>query len=279
MKNLFAFFSRFSREFLFLGLQVFCFYLIFTNSNYQKLSVISSANAVSGEVYTQKSNVTQYFNLVDENRKLAEENAVLKTKMKDSYLAVYSSYYKINDTLYKQQYEYRTANAINTTTNLQHNFITLDKGSLHGITADMGVLSPQGLVGVVVDVSNYFSTVLPIINTRFTSPVEIKRTGHFGLLKWNGTDIATAKIEDIANHALIVAGDTVITRESSGFYPAGKNVGVVEEVNQPEGSNYLDLTIKLTTDFSSLKKVYVVSNLLKQEKDILEEVMMEDEEE
>ncbi len=279
MKNLFAFFSRFSREFIFLGLQVLCFYLFFTYSNYQRLSIISSSNSVAGEMYTQKSNVTQYFNLVDENRRLAEENAVLKTRMKDSYLAVYSSYYKINDTLYKQQYEYRTASAINTTTNLQHNFITLDKGDLHGVTPDMGVLSPQGLVGVVVETSRYFSTVLPIINTRFTSPVEIKRTAHFGLLKWNGTDIAEAQIEDIANHALIVEGDTVITRESSGFYPAGKLVGIVEEVNQPEGSNYLDLTIKLSTDFSSLKKVYVVSNLLKLEKDELEENMIEEEEE
>jgi rod shape-determining protein MreC len=271
MKNFFAFLSKYHKEFLVIILQAVCLAIFFSNNSFQRSVLISSSNQAIGEVYAKKADLTQYFNLLEENDKLAQENAVLKSMLRDAYYLSVRNHDEVLDTVLGQQYRYYTAKAINATLNLQSNYITLNKGTSQGLAVDMGVISPEGLVGVVVNCSRNFSVILPIINNRFTSSVEIKRTNNFGLLKWDGVNPMYAKIEDIANHARINRGDTVVTRSSSAIYPTGIMVGVVDKIEQPEGSNYLDLTIKLAVDFSKITTVYVVDNLMKREQIKVEE--------
>lgn len=265
MKNFFAFLSKFHKEFLAVALQALCLSFFFIHNSFQRSVLISSSNQVVGEIYTQKASLTKYFNLIEQTEQLAAENAVLRSKQKEAYYISIKRSYQVGDSTGIQQYKYSTARAINATTNLQFNFITLSKGRNQGIDQDMGVISPEGLVGVVKNVSANYATVLPIINTNFTASVEVKRTKNFGLLKWDGVDPRFAKIEDIANHARIVKGDTIVSRASSAIYPTGVMVGIVEKIEQPQGSNYLDLKIKLAVDYSKITTVYVVNNLMKRE--------------
>ena len=270
MKNFFAFLSKFHKEFLAVALQALCLSFFFINNSFQRSVLISSSNQVVGEIYTQKASLTKYFNLIEQTEQLAAENAVLRSKQKEAYYISIRRSFQVGDSTAMQQYKYSTARAINATTNLQFNFITLSKGRNQGIDQDMGVISPEGLVGVVKNVSSNYATVLPIINKNFTASVEVKRTKNFGLLKWDGSNSRYARIEDIANHARIVKGDTVITRASSAIYPTGIMVGIIDEIEQPEGSNYLDLKIRLAVDFSKISTVYVINNLMKREQVQLE---------
>lgn len=278
MKNFFAFLSKYHKEFLAVALQALCLSFFFIHNSFQRSVLISSSNQLVGEVYAQKADLTQYFDLLEQNNLLAEENAILRSKVKEAYYFQTRKFFMVGDTTSLQQYEYSTARAINGTTNLVGNFITLNKGFGQGVRRDMGVISPEGMVGVVVNCSRNFSTVLPIINTRFTASVEIKRTKNFGLLRWDGVDPRYAKIDDIANHARIVKGDTVVSRTSSKIYPTGVVVGIVDKIEQPEGSNYLDLKIRLTVDYSRLTTVYVTNNLLKREQEKLEQKTVEEQE-
>ncbi len=270
MKNFFAFLSKYHKEILAIVLQAFCLSFFFIHNSFQRSVLISSSNEVIGEAYAKKSDLTKYFNLLEENDQLAMENANLRSRLEDAFYIQIHDSQTVGDTTSQQQYIYSTAKVINATTNLQGNFITLDKGLKQGVNKDMGVISPEGLVGVVVNVSDNYATVLPVINTRFTASVEIKRTKNFGLLRWDGVNALYSKIEDIANHARIVKGDTVISRASSAIYPTGIMVGIVDKIEQPEGSNYLDLRIKLAVDFSKISTVYVVNNLMKKEQNQLE---------
>lgn len=251
-------------------LQALCLTFFFSKNYFQRSILISSSNKVIGNTYEQKAKLTHYLNLVEENEKLAQENARLKSSLISSYYLSVRNTDTIIDTALQQQYRYYNARVINSTVNLQNNFLTLDKGSVQGISDTMGVISPQGLVGVVIKTGKNFSTVLPVINTAYLTPVEVNRTNNFGLLKWDGVNPRYAKIEDIANHARIKKGDTVTTRISSKLYPGGIMVGVVDKIEQPEGSNYLDLRIKLSVDFSSITTVYVVNNIMRREQEILE---------
>ncbi len=271
MKNFFAFLSKYHKEFLAVILQALCLSFFFVNNSFQRSVLISSSNQMVGEVYTQKSRITKYFDLLEQTEQLAAENAILRSQANGSYYMSIRKSYQVGDTLSLQQYKYYTARAINTTTSDQFNFITLNKGRNQGINKDMGVISPEGLVGVVVNVSSNFATVLPIINTNFNASVEIKRTKNFGLLKWDGVDPRYAKIIDIANHARIVKGDTVVSLASSAIYPTGVMVGIVEKIEQPPGSNYLDLKIRLAVDYTKITAVYVIDNLMKQEQKKLEQ--------
>ncbi|MFN2422436.1 MAG: rod shape-determining protein MreC, partial [Cryomorphaceae bacterium] len=165
---------------------------------------------------------------------------------------------------------------INSSINKQLNFLTIDKGRKDGLAPEMAVINPQGLVGVVKDVSEHFSTVIPVINLSFIASAELKRTGNFGLLKWDGKDHRYAMLNDVPGHADVIEGDTLVTRGSSGIYPSGVPVGIVNNVEQRAGSNFHQIRIELFNDFGSLRYVYVVENLLRSEQRLLEEKMEED---
>jgi rod shape-determining protein MreC len=134
----------------------------------------------------------------------------------------------------------------------------------------MGVINTNGLVGVVKDVSEHFSTVIPIINLSFTASAELERTGSFGLLRWDGKNHRYAMLNDIPGHVDVREGDTLVTRSASGIYPRGIQIGTVAQVEQKDGSNFHQIKVLLNNDFGQLRYVYVVDNLLRAEQDLIE---------
>ena len=64
---------------LFLLLEVFSFILIFNYNSYQKVKYLNSSNRVTASIYNSFNSVVNYFSLASVNRKLAEENAKLKS--------------------------------------------------------------------------------------------------------------------------------------------------------------------------------------------------------
>src|SRR6476620_11782794 len=125
MKNLFAFVVKHNFIFVFLLLQVICFWLMVRNGGYQGSHVLNSSNKAVANVYETASNTKEYFALKQENDKLAAENAVLRNFLKSNYLALPQKEYKVNDTVYKQQYTYVSAKVVNISVNKRRNFMTL----------------------------------------------------------------------------------------------------------------------------------------------------------
>lgn len=270
MRNFILFISKYHIFFLFLAFQVVCFVLIARNNSFHHSGFINSSNAVVGKLFEWRSSFTEYINLKRVNEDLAEENQRLRNKLKANFVNVNEHFVLINDTLRERQYQYKNAEVINKSINKQRNFLTINKGSNEGITPEMGVINAHGLVGIVKDVSEHFSTVIPIINIAYTASVEIKRTGNFGLLNWRGEDYRFAYIEDIAKHVNVQLGDTIVTRSASAIYPKGIFVGTVSRIVDEPGSNYFDIQIRLVNDFSALHYVSVLENLLKEEQVELE---------
>jgi rod shape-determining protein MreC len=141
---------------------------------------------------------------------------------------------------------------------------------LDGIRRDMGVIGVKGLVGVVRETSPHFALVTSILGNELAPSVELKRTGHFGLLKWDTSDPATASLTDVANHVQVAPGDTVVTRGDDGVFPRGVPVGTVLSVEEDPGSNFHKITVKLGEDLARTAYVHVVSDLMKTERDTLE---------
>jgi rod shape-determining protein MreC len=146
-----------------------------------------------------------------------------------------------------------------------NNYITLNKGTLAGIKEDMGVLSPTGVVGVVVNVSSHFSKVIPILNPKYHLSCKIKGTNFFGTLSWDGEDSRYTSLKELPQHALFNIGDTVVTSGFSTVFPEGVPVGTVETTFKKKGENYNSLKVKLFTNFGALSEVLIVVNALKDE--------------
>lgn len=271
MKNLLHFIVRFHFTILFIVFEIFCLLLLVNYNNYQKSEFLNSSNAISGGIYEKVSSVTDYLSLAKTNEELNRENVRLRNLLHSSYKLTTDSFFVFLDTIYKQQYIYRTAKIINNSVNKQLNYITLNKGRIHGIEREMAVVTDNGVVGVVKSVSDNFASVISVLNDRLRISAKLKGNNYHGSLIWDGLDYRKAMLKDIPFHVKIAKGDTIVTSGYSAIFPEGLQLGVVDEVMTSSGSNFQNIKVLLSNDFKSLSYVKVVGDLMKEERLKLEE--------
>lgn len=269
MRNLLAFLKKYDYIFIFLLLEVLAVVLMVRNSYYQSAKIVTWGNNVAGGWYNGMSSLSDYFGLRGENDRLAKENALLRAQMASSYINYTDSIFIHNDTVYKQRFSYQAADVIKSTWTQQRNYIMINKGSLHGIRPDMAVISPQGIVGVVVNVTRNFSTVMPVLHPDSRNSVKFKRTNSNGSLEWDGVDYRYASVVDIPTTYKLYKNDTIITSGLSNDFPEGILVGYVTRFSSISGSGFYNIRIRLATEFNKLQHVYVVDNRFRQEQDSL----------
>ncbi|MBN2596712.1 MAG: rod shape-determining protein MreC [Marinifilaceae bacterium] len=275
MKNLLHFIVRFHFTIIFVVIEIFCMLLLVSYNNYQKTEFLNSSNALTGSLYEKVSSTTDYLALDKLNEELNKENTRLKNILAESYKMSVDSSVLYNDSLYQQQYLYRTAKVINNSVNKQLNYITLNKGKLNGIQPEMAVVTDHGVVGVVKSVSNNFSTVISLLNSRISISAKIKKNNYFGSLTWDGKDYKTARLYEVPIHVSIQIGDTIVTSGYSSIFPEGILLGTVQEILPSSGGNFHELIVAFANDFKSLSYVKVIGDLMKNERLELEKEVIE----
>lgn len=279
MNNLLKFIARYQIVILFIFLELLAVAIIVQNNKYHKAGFLNTSNFITGNINTFYSNFTAYLHLKDANKALAEENARLHNQLYQvEYMLIPHSVgdsvttgtiqIQINDTIIIdtiQSFEYVPALTISNSINKMYNYVFLDKGKKDGVKTDMGVINQNGVVGIVVNVSNSYSVVMPLVNEKSKLSVKIKNQGYFGTLNWKLGEPEYAYISEIPKHVQLNQGDSVITSGYSQIFPEGKLVGFVEKTEVEEGSSFLNLKIKLAVDFAKLHYVYVLNNLASDE--------------
>lgn len=265
MKSLFRFFYKYHFLFLFILLEFFCFVLIVRNNIYQKASFINSSNYVIASIYDSYCSLSRYFSLENANRKLLHENTVLHNMMKENYKSNVVDLKEFSDSVYSKQYIYQPATVINNSIYKPYNYITLDKGSRHGVEPEMAVISNEGTVGIVKDVSRNYCTVISLLNQHLKISAKIKGKKYFGSVSWNGKDYRECEMNEIPFHVIIRNNDTIVTSGYSSIFPEGIPIGTISSYYKNESSSFYDIRVKLFTDFSRLSDVYIVKNKFKDE--------------
>tara|TARA_R110002096_G_scaffold136909_10_gene289923 strand:- start:1758 stop:2594 length:837 start_codon:yes stop_codon:yes gene_type:complete len=271
MRNLIAFISKYSYFFLFLIFEVFAFYLLFSNNHLQRTSFLNSTNSITGSIYQRYANFTDYLNLKEVNQLLVEENKRLKENQIQSYQRLFGENVMVDDTIFKQKYFYTIAGVINNSVNKQSNYLTINIGENNGIKNGMGVVSSNGVVGVVKNVSKNYASILSLLHQDAKISAKLKNTNYFGSMQWDGVDYRMGVLEDIPNHVDIQVGDTIETSGYSAIFPEGIPLAIVSEFEKVEGENFYEIKVQFTNDFKTLSKVYVVKNIHQEEQNLLEE--------
>ena len=274
MRNLFNFLIRYSVLFLFLFLEIISFTLIVKNQGYQKSVFLSSSNSVVAEMYEWSNGVVEFFKLRAANDNLSEENTALKNQVIKLQNQLETLKPRVKDSIRFQippemEYRFIAAKVINCSTNKLQNSITLNKGSRDGVQPDMGVVSDEGVVGIVKVVNEKNSVVIPILNPRIEINCKFKRTNYTGPLKWEGDDYRYANLNDIARHVELALGDTIITSGFTSTFPEGIPVGYIEDFKIKESDAYYKIKVKLAVNFRTLSHVKVINYLnYKEQKDL-----------
>lgn len=270
MKNLFNFLYKNNFFFVFLFLEFICGFILIKNNGFQGSSLLNSSNKVSANIYELESSVKEYLLLKDENERLAKMNSFLLNRIKLGYGVIPLKTYKKNDTLYKQEYEFMNGKAINSSVNKRNNYLTLNIGKLQGVDRDMAVITSDGIIGIVKDVSDNFASAMSILHKDVRVNCQLKKDGTYGPLIWDGIDYRFSNLNDIPTHAKIKKGDTVITSSLSGIFPEGILVGFVESYEQRPNESFYTVKVKLSADFKKVNHVSVIKYNYKTERDTLE---------
>lgn len=270
MKNLLNFLYKNNFFFVFLFLEIICFFMMVKNNGYQGSSILNSSNKVSAKIYEVEASTKEYLLLKDENERLAKMNTFLLNRIKLGYSAIPLKSYKKNDTLYKQEYEFMSGKVINSSVNKRNNYLTLNVGEAQGITHDMAVITSDGIIGIVKDVSKNFASAMSILHKDVRVNCQLKKDGTYGPLIWDGTDYRFSNLTDIPTHAKIKKGDTVITSSLSGIFPEGIMVGTVESFEQRPNESFYTVKVKLSADLKKVNHVSIIKYNYKTERDSLE---------
>ena len=266
MYNLRRFILKHHFVILFIVLEVISILLLARSQNFHRNTLVSGTNDVVGTIYKWSSDVGGYFRLGKTNEQLAEENAMLRRQLSVVTDTATTTYVHKGDTVY----EYIPARVVNNSINQANNYIIINKGKADGIERDMGVVSSEGIVGVVTNVSRHYASVLSLLHSKSFVGVRFKNSQQLASLRWNTNNYRYGMVEDIPTHVELHKGDTVLTSSYSFIFPEDMMVGTVEEPLAATTDALNKSKIRFATDFATLRHVYVIKNLYKTELDSLQ---------
>lgn len=249
---------------LFLALEVVSILFIANDSVFQRVKISGAAMYLKSGVSSVTSDIRYYFWLKEHNEVLLRENQRLKEQ-----LAIYRTKGEMADTLEgflptTPDFTYIPAKIISNSTNKLNNFIIINRGSRHGVKKDMGVITPEGVVGVISSVSDNYAYIISFLNINQSVSARIEPSGAFGPLIWEGRSSDYATLAEVPYHIKVSVGDTVFTSGFSTIYPPDVPLGTIRRSTVIRGSHH-KFQVKLFQNFGSLRYVSVVVNNKKDE--------------
>lgn len=300
MRSLVDFFIKYGIILFFLLLEVISFFLVVKNNYFQRSSFYTEFGEITNQFFVVRDGITSYLRLGTVNEQLAQENVELRNrvfelqnevhrlsgddKLKSITIERPQASLSESDSVGRKdpklEFTCYSARVINNTTGHLQNYITLNRGYSDGIREDMSVISSGGVVGVVMAVSERFSIVMPVLNSKMQVSCKIladkkvqERLGNIkdiGSLVWNGENPKYATMTNVPRHVPIKTGDIVVTSGYSDFFPEGIRVGSIEKFQPAEDDNYYDIKVRLSVNFSTLEYVEVLNYKNRSEQAALE---------
>ena len=279
MRSLFNFIVRNVHWLLFLAL-IFCsVFLTVKNNQFQRSKFLSAAQEITGSIYSVTSGFQSYMNLNSANADLLKRVAELETEL----YAVKRTFELSGDSVQTGRmmldsatafiYQFLPARVVNNTVSLNDNYLTIDKGSDDGIEEDMGVISENGIVGVIMKTSPRFSIVISVLNSKFRLSCKVRYNNYIGPLVWDGSDSRYTYLTELPRHVDFSAGDTIVTSGYSAVFPEGLPVGSIVNFQKQKDDNYTSLKVRLFTNFNTLRNVLIIKNKYQKEQRKLQETL------
>jgi len=185
---------------------------------------------VIGSVRKAWSNYLFLFGTRAENEKLREEANELRSEVQ-----------KLREELYRagrleefSAYRFETglsgmaARVIGESPDPWTRTITINRGTEEGLRRDLPVVTPDGLVGSIVETSDHSAIVRLIVDRSSRVPVLVSRSRARAILE--GESSGTCQLKYLDRTEDVQKGDVVITSGLAGVYPRGIEIGTISQV-------------------------------------------------
>lgn len=139
-----------------------------------------------------------------------------------------------------------------------HNTITINKGSKHGLKAGQAVLTVSGAVGYVFK-PQYFTSHVMLITDRY-SVVDalIQKTRSHGIVE--GKSKESCALQYVERTEDVKPGDLIVTGGLDNIFPKGFPLGVVANVERKTKSTSLSIELKPVVDAGKIEEVFIVKH-------------------
>ena len=265
MHRLFEFIRRIYVFVIFLLLEGIALYTYATSSPYTEAKILARTTATGAAISGAVTDVGHFFSLTSENRKLTDRIAELSAEL----AAVEAAEIEASrvDTL-QGHFKYHSARVVSMTTNRKENHIILDRGSLDGITKDMGVITPNNeLVGYVVSCSEHYAVVQSLLNINFRTGGKLVDNGNVCFISWSAKSKYHVDANDLNVYSEPQVGMAVEVQ--SERLPEGVLVGHIDSFELNNMQSAYSATIAIAAKMGSLANVLVVENTRGRELDEL----------
>ncbi|SHJ16051.1 rod shape-determining protein MreC [Mesonia phycicola] len=259
MQQIVNFLIKYKNTLLFLLLLFVSLIFTIQSHTYHKSKFITSANFITGEVYSLKNDIDEYFHLKNYNQRLVEENKMLRARLESLNDKKLDTVFQ-DTSSYDSPYKFTLAKVIRNQYSNIDNYILINKGESDSVYSDLGVVTSRGIVGIVEESSSGFSRVISILNSNSAISVQLKNTNHFGSLVWNGNNPNIVQLEEVPRLAPIKKGDTITTDGRSFIFPKGIPVGIVNDFELDQNQSYYKINVRLFNDMTNIGYVYVINN-------------------
>jgi len=242
----------------------------------QNIWINRATHRTMAALWKSGESVRNYFSLDEQNKALSEQNAALSSELrKYRELVGAKDFFSGTDTL-TAEFNPIHATIVKISRNSQHNYIILDKGSADGVHPHSGIITSNGVVGVIEAVSEKYSYGITLMNSMVSVSARIGKTGIVAPLEWDRINTNKAILRDLPMYYKIVPGDTVWTSGYSNLYPPEIPLGTIEKAKAVDGS-INQVVVDLFLDFKALRYVDIVENRNRGEIESLEASMEKDE--
>ncbi len=253
MRELLDFLGKRSYVLLFIILEAIALSLIINFNAHQKLIFEHNVDVGFSKVKAANQSVSDYFGLRKANSEIMQENASLRSELK---IQSYRLSTPDDTTVFRADYRYISARSIQSSIGRADNFLLLDQGSESGIESGDGVVTEDGVIGIVHSVTSDYARVMSCLHRESRISAKLDGQDYNGYVIWRPYDHRFARLMGIPKNARVSVGTKLVTGNSI-IFPEGHPVGEVVDVNLEAGSNFYDIKISLSADMSAIQAVYV----------------------
>ena len=207
-----------------------------------------------------------YDEMEAENKQLREKVAQLEQQVRDAQVAldenerlrVLTGLVEANPT-----FHYDMAEVIARSPGQWATTISIDKGSLAGVSENDLVVTAEGMVGYVSMVAPTYSKVTTVLDTNMHAGALVTRTRESGIAQGDYELMGSGmlRLSYLGKDSDVVIGDTVQTSGEGGIFPKGIMIGTVERgmIEENGMDNYA--VIRPFVDPATVTDVYVITDV------------------
>ena len=247
---------KYKNSLFYLGLLLLSLIFLNQRSFYHQSFFSDISLSISSRINLYSQGIVNYFSLKKINQQLRLENEILKV------LELAYQNNKVDKTAILESFgfEITGARVIRNSYDKARNYIIIDKGQAIGIKTDTGVISSDGIIGIVNQTTENFSSILSLLHRDLKVNVSFKKNGAYGSMSWRSNHPKKMKLDDISTLNPVSIGDTIVTGGMSDYFPYGIPLGTVTKIERPKFEGYYDIDIELFSNLTQKDFVYIIKN-------------------